>query len=157
MARSQPQPTPEVAERITDESTTEPTPASLIPALPADFAFTVSENVLIPEAAPRYRPPSHPWVELYDKMGHNSSFFVPVSYWITKRERTAENTPFSWQAQTIRTTFNDWKKKGSAGLKAGETNPREKWSLTTIHRELGADPEFPTMAGIRAWKVDSTR
>ena len=139
------------------EDTTTEAPAtvdSLIPPFPADFKFTVSESIPLPErASPAARSTQHPFGGLFDTRGHNSSFFVPVSYWLTRstpaHPRTVENTSFAWQKGTIAQVFLNWRAK--------DKEARGKWRLVTVTRELGADPEFPQFAGIRAFKVDTTR
>ena len=137
----------------------DPSPESLVPALPADFTFTVSENVPIPETAGRTRATQHAFAVHYDTMGHNSSFFVPLAYFLGRPaganlpKRTIESTPLSKVRDLVQATFVAWKRKGTEV----EVEAKRKWRLVTVARELGQDPEYAQMAGVRAWKVDTTR
>jgi hypothetical protein len=147
-AQATPTPAPEAPDAAAPSE-----PEALIPALPKDFKFAINENVVLPEVPRAQRTSTHPWVPLFPNMGHNSSFFVPVAYWITERGRTLDTTPFSWQKNTLSLGFTDYKKKGTPA----EVEAKKKWRLVTVARELGQDAEFPQFAGVRAWKVDTTR
>lgn len=131
----------------------DPSPASLVPSLPEGFSFTISTNVAIPEKAAAVRASSHPFAAKFSEMGHNDSFFVPLAYFLTREGRTIENTPASKQKDIVGITFNAWRKKGTETEQEG----KKKWRLVMVTRDLGEDPEYPNMTGIRAWKVDTSR
>lgn len=133
----------------TTEST-EPSPEALVPAFPDDFSFAVEQNMPIPMSAKRKGPTeSHPWVAGFEKMQHNDTFFVPLSYWITKRGRTVDTTDFDWQKNAIRNSFMGFKKSLGAG--------GAKYRLVVVARELKEDPTYPNHTGVRAWLVDNTK
>lgn len=118
--------------------------------LPPDFSFAVSKNVPIPEKAARATPKTaHAFAAHFENMGHNDSIFVPLAYWLGRPGRTVDNTPPSWQKATISGLFVAFRKKAP--------EKRSNLRLTTIAREVGEDPEFPQLAGVRAWVVDTTR
>lgn len=115
--------------------------------LPPDFEFKLSHNIPIPVKVRGTPKTAHAFTSLFDAASHNSAFFVPLAYWLA-RGRSVEETPLSWQKATISGTFVAWRKKDAS---------RDKLRLTTIAREVGDDPEFPQLAGVRAWVVDTTR
>lgn len=129
-------------------------PASLVPPLPADFEFKVSQDIAIPETAGKRATPvsTHPFAAFYDTMGHNGSFFVPLAYFLTREGRTVENTTPAKMKDIVQATFQGWRNK-----KEADGSDRKHWRLVIVHREIGQDAEFPNMTGVRAWKVDTKR
>lgn len=137
-----------------DDDTQEPSPESMVPALPEGFEFTISHNIPIPETASAPRTTQHPFALKYDALGHNDSFFAPLAYFLTRPNRTVENTTFAKMKDIINVTFTAWKNKGTEQEQEAKKN---RWRLVLVARELGQDPEYPNMTGIRAWKVDKSR
>ncbi len=136
------------------ETLKEPLALSVVPEAkkPFTFNFSIARNIPIPDkAATRKIGVAHAFVGEFDRMGHNDSLFIPTEYWTSRDGIKPENAVKpSWQKQTIGGLYNVWRKKEEA---------RAKLRLVTMERDptSNPDPEFPAMAGVRCWVVDTTR
>lgn len=117
--------------------------------LPEDFSFEIETNIPVPEATGPSRTGAnqHAYLAQFTEMGHNDTLFIPLGYFV-KRGYPAD-TPLKKLREKVLTGFSGWKKKGGEAL--------AHWRLTAVVREVGDDPSKPNLAGIRVWKVDTTR